>query len=71
VLHQRLVLLLRPWPFLHSGVVAAARRPPHHTRLVASTDCGQNSEARYMRMRLCSFLPLACLLYIQGWRRRP
>jgi hypothetical protein len=36
VLHQSLVFLLRPRPFLHSGVVAAARRPPHHTRLVGS-----------------------------------
>ena len=29
VLHQRSVLLLRPRPLLHAGVVAAARRPPH------------------------------------------
>jgi hypothetical protein len=36
VLHQRLVLLLRPRPFLHSGVMAAARRPPHHRRCLAS-----------------------------------
>jgi hypothetical protein len=33
VLHQRPVLLLRPWTFLHSGVVAAARRPPHHKQI--------------------------------------
>ena len=32
VLHQRPVLLLRPRPFLHPGVVAAARRPPHIDR---------------------------------------
>ena len=30
VLHQRPVLLLSPRPLLHSDVVAAARRPPHH-----------------------------------------
>jgi hypothetical protein len=30
VLDQRLVLLLRPRPFLHPGVMAAARRSPHH-----------------------------------------
>jgi hypothetical protein len=36
VLHQRLVLLLRLRPFLHSGVMAAARRPPHHRRCLAS-----------------------------------
>jgi hypothetical protein len=29
VLHQGAVLLLRPRAFLHAGVVAAARGPPH------------------------------------------